>query len=135
MPIYVLDTSALLASLYEEPGKERVDEVLLAETCLIGAVNLAEFSSKCADGGMGHAEIQTLIKDFDADVIELDGHLAMETGLLRPLTRRAGLSLGDRACLALAKSRQAIALTADRDWTTLDPSLDIAVECVRPQDQ
>lgn len=57
----------------------------------------------------------------------------MVTGLLRPMTRQVGLSLGNRACLALAKSRQAIALTADRAWTELDPSLGIAIQCIRPE--
>jgi PIN domain nuclease of toxin-antitoxin system len=133
--VYVLDTSALLTSLYEEPGKERVDQVLLAETSLIGAINLAEFASKCADAGMRRGDIETIIKGFDAEVIEFNENLALETGLLRPLTRQVGLSLGDRGCLALAKSRQAIALTADRDWIRLAPSLEIKIECVRPQDQ
>jgi ribonuclease VapC len=133
MPAYVLDTSALLASMYEEPGKERVDEVLLAEPCLICAVNLAEFASKCAGGGMARAEIEAITRGFDAEVIALDHELALVTGLLRPLTRQVGLSLGDRACLALAKSRQAVALTADRVWTELDPSLGITIQCLGPE--
>jgi ribonuclease VapC len=133
MPAYVLDTSALLASMYEEPGKERVDEVLLAEPCLICAVNLAEFASKCAGGGMARAEIEAITRGFDAEVIALDHELALVTGLLRPLTRQVGLSLGDRACLALAKSRQAVALTADRVWTELDPSLGITIQCIQPE--
>jgi ribonuclease VapC len=133
MPAYVLDTSALLASMYEEPGKERVDEVLLAEPCLICAVNLAEFASKCAGGGMARAEIEAITRGFNAEVIALDHELALVTGLLRPLTRQVGLSLGDRACLALAKSRQAVALTADRVWTELDPSLGITIQRLRPE--
>lgn len=133
MPAYVLDTSALLASMYEESGKERVDEVLLAEPCLICAVNLAEFASKCAGGGMARAEIEAITRGFNAEVIALDHELALVTGLLRPLTRQVGLSLGDRACLALAKSRQAVALTADRVWTELAPSLGITIQCLRPE--
>jgi ribonuclease VapC len=133
MPAYVLDTSALLASMYEESGKGRVDEVLLAEPCLICAVNLAEFASKCAGGGMARAEIEAITRGFNAEVIALDHELALVTGLLRPLTRQVGLSLGDRACLARAKSRQAIALTADRVWTELDPSLGITIQCIQPE--
>jgi len=129
MPVYVLDTSALLASMYEETGKNRVDEVLLNEPCLIAAANLAEFAAKCADGGMARAEIETVIQGFDAEVIGMDKNQAMENGLLRPLTRHAGLSLGDRACLALASTRQATALTADRIWSELN--LGITVECIR----
>ena len=135
MSVYVLDTSALLASMYEEPGKDRVDEILLTEHCLICAVNVAEFASKCAGGGMARAEIEAVTRGFDADVIELDLELALVAGLLRPLTRQVGLSLGDRACLALAQSRQAVALTADRVWTELDPSFGITIECIRPEAQ
>jgi PIN domain nuclease of toxin-antitoxin system len=52
---------------------------------------------------------------------------------LRESTRSLGLSLGDRACLALAKLKALPAVTADRPWMLLDPKLEITVECIRPE--
>lgn len=129
---YVIDTSALLASMHEEAGKERVDELLLTGDCLMCAVNLSEFIAKCSDGGMTGAEIETIVHSFDLEIIYLDEELAFAAGLLRPACRHLGLSLGDRACLALAKKHNAIAVTADRSWTRLDPELGLQVECIRP---
>jgi ribonuclease VapC len=131
MALYVLDTSALLTALYAEPGKERVDNHLIEAACLVGAVNLAEFASKCADAGMAYKEIESIVQALDIEVAALTPEQAYATGLLRPQTRHLGLSLGDRACLALAKSRDAVALTADRAWLGLD--IGVKIECVRPE--
>ncbi|HEX5394095.1 MAG TPA: type II toxin-antitoxin system VapC family toxin [Rhodocyclaceae bacterium] len=132
MSAYVLDTSALLAYLYEEPGGTRVEALLTGESCVIGAVNLTEFVSKCADAGMQRADIESIAQSFNAQVVPMDEKLAYLAGLQRPATRPLGLSLGDRACLALAQSLGAVAVTADRPWLDLAAALGVEVECIRP---
>lgn len=127
--MFVLDTSALLARMQSEPGGARTEEVLLTAQCYMSSVNLAEFASKCADQGMTREDVQAILGGFDIEIVEFDTHLALATGALRSSTRPAGLSLGDRACLALAQHLNATALTTDRPWTKLD--LGIAVECIR----
>jgi len=128
----VLDTSALLAVLYEEVGGARVEALLADGHCLIGAVNLAEFATKCADAGMDRAQIESIAQSFDAQIVPMDANLAYLAGLLRPATRALGLSLGDRACLALAQSLGASAVTADRPWAEVGAALGIEIECIRP---
>jgi PIN domain nuclease of toxin-antitoxin system len=128
MPV-VLDTSALLATLQNEPGKERVDAALLDESCYLSSVNLAEFATKCLGGGMSRPDLNAVLAGFDFEIVPFDRALALATGALRTPTRHLGLSLGDRACLALAQHLNATALTADRPWVKLD--LGISIECIR----
>ena len=126
----VLDTSAVLAYLWREPGWERVEAAMAEKDCAIGAANVAEVLAKVLDRGLPEEELQGFLDALDVGQVAMDTQQALESALLRPLTRHLGLSLGDRACLALAKLRRATALTADRPWMQLD--LDIGVECIRP---
>lgn len=124
---YVLDASALLCLLFREPGAERV-EAALSNACM-GAANLAEVVAILLDRGAdGPASIADLA-DLDLAIAPLDRAQAEASGLLRQDTRNAGLSLGDRCCLALAASIGAKALTTNRAWARLD--CDVAVELVR----
>lgn len=123
----VLDASALLTVFNGEPGAERVIEALPAS--VISAVNLAEVAAKLQERGMPDDRIRATIYSLELTVLPLDGDLAIDTGLLRAPTRSAGLSLGDRACLALANSLGATALTTDRAWLALD--MDVAIELAR----
>lgn len=129
MTTWVLDTSAVLAYFWDEPGGARVMEVLQGGDHLISAVNLSELASKFVDHGIPEADIPRLIAGLELVVANHDAVLAQETGTLRRATRHLGLSLGDRACLALARQLNATVLTADRPWRELD--LGIAVECIR----
>ncbi|MEW5967372.1 MAG: type II toxin-antitoxin system VapC family toxin [Pseudomonadota bacterium] len=129
MSPWVLDSSALLAWLWREPGWERVDEILGKAECWLCSVNQAEIFSKVLDKGLPPSELEGFSSSLDIPVASFDPGLALATGALRPGTRALGLSLGDRACLALAQQLGATALTADRAWTQLD--LGIAVECIR----
>jgi ribonuclease VapC len=123
----VLDASALLAVLRSEPGTERVEPRL--EGAGIGAVNLSEVIAKLDEDGVPEAEIRRAIGRLELDVHAFDAQHAFAAGLLRRSTRALGLSFGDRACLALAQSLGASALTADRSWSRVD--LGIAIEVIR----
>lgn len=119
----VLDASALLAHLRDEPGGDVVAEAI-ASGAVISTVNLAEIFSRVADQGDDPAKLAAELTQIGL----LDGAItvepftaadAIDAGRLRPLTRDAGLSLGDRACLALARRLDAPALTADTGWQGL----------------
>lgn len=123
----VLDASALLALLNGEPGQEVVAP--LVPGALVGSVNLAEVVGKLAERGMPEAEIREALDGLALEVYPVDEELAYATGALRPATREQGLSLGDRACLALAAMIELPAYTADRVWAEVD--LDIEVRLIR----
>jgi PIN domain nuclease of toxin-antitoxin system len=123
----VLDASAVLAVIQDEAGSERVEPHL--RTAAINAVNLAEVVTKLQEHGFTDAEIGEMLQLLDLDVHPFDAPMAIAAGLLRSATRRAGLSLGDRACLAFAIGTRATVLTTDRAWATLD--IGVAIECVR----
>jgi ribonuclease VapC len=111
---FVLDASALLALLNREAGAERVRQVL--PRAAISAVNFSEVVSKIADRGAPAEAIREALDGLDLDVRPFGIELAYAAGELRRSTRATGLSLGDRACLALAASLNATALTADQAW-------------------
>lgn len=123
----VLDATAVLALLQNEPGSERVAALL--PTAVISTVNLAEVVGKLAEAGMPEATIQTVLAELGLRTIPFDEALAFRAGLLRPATSDYGLSLGDRACLALAQHLHRPVLTADRTWKTL--KLDVVVHLIR----
>ncbi len=119
----VLDASALLAFLQGEAGAPRVEAALLRGV-LMSAVNWAEVLSVLAmRGASPEAEADRLLRRHGlADLIHIvafDEAQALECARLRPGTRHAQLSLGDRACLALARLRRAPVLTADSSWAKL----------------
>jgi ribonuclease VapC len=116
----VLDASALLAHLRDEPGADVVAEAI-ASGAVISAVSLAEVFSRAADRGADPAKLadeltQSGLLDGAITVEPFPVADAIDAARLRPLTCDAGLSLGDRACLALARRLGAPALTADTAW-------------------
>lgn len=116
----------MLAVLEEEPGAEEIERRLESGTAAVGTVNLAEVVGKLAERGMPEAEIREALSALALEVYAFDEGMAFETGMLRPKTRDRGLSLGDRACLALRGRLDAPALTTERAWDGLD-----GVEVVR----
>ena len=125
----VLDASAVLAYLKDEPGAEAV-YAAVGEGALVSAVNWAEVLSKLTEGGQDPGDATRALTDagiLDQGLIihPLDGSQAVEIARLRPLTREAGLSLGDRSCLALAGALGLPALTADRVWAGLNLELEV----------
>ena len=124
----VLDSSALLALLNSEPGEDVVAQAI-SRGAAIGAVNLAEVIAKLAEVGLPEAAIHGALDPLGLTLVDFDADLAYRAGLLRPLTRSAGLSLGDRVCLALAQRLSLPAITADRNWASL--ALGITVTLIR----
>jgi PIN domain nuclease of toxin-antitoxin system len=121
----VLDASAILALLRREPGFERVAEVV--GEARVSAVNLAEVGSFLVKAGQPVAEMRATLESLRLAVVDFDEEQAIEAARLRPLTMGIGLSLGDRACLALAGLRRLPAVTADRSWGTLKLGVDVTV--------
>lgn len=114
----VLDASAVLTVLNGEPGEKKVIP-LLAESA-ISAVNLTEVGAKLLEAGMNEASAQIAVSVLGiGEVTDFDEDLAWETAKLRPLTKQHGLSLGDRACLALAIKLNVPAVTADKQWSKI----------------
>ena len=119
----VLDSSAVLALLWDEPGAKEV--AASVQDARVSAVNLSEVVARLVDRGMAPAEARHAIRELKLGVEIFDTELAIETGLLRATTRAHGLSLGDRACLALAARLEAEAFTADRAWSRADVGVEI----------
>lgn len=111
----VLDASALLVLLKGETGADRVIEALTQGTAM-SAVNFSEVIAKLNESGMPEEDIHEALDSLELDIVGFDTQNAYKAGLLRSETKRAGLSLGDRACLALAQQLELPAITADRVW-------------------
>ncbi|HYY87268.1 MAG TPA: type II toxin-antitoxin system VapC family toxin [Chloroflexota bacterium] len=124
----VLDASALLALLQAEPGSDTVAEAVAAGAA-IGTVNLSEAVAKLVEAGVPDATIPEVVDALVLEVVDFDTELAYRAGRLRRATQAAGLSFGDRACLALAQRLGLPALTADRRWSRL--ALDVAIRQIR----
>ncbi len=129
---YILDASAIIALLKREPGHERVAALMARGDCFVSAVNWAETAAKLADSGQPADAVKMTLEALSADIVPFDGAQSVECGLLRPATRSLGLSLGDRACLAVALLNNATAVTADRVWLQLVKPLGLTIECIRP---
>lgn len=123
----VLDASALIAFLRQEPGAERVRRVLpQARIC---AVNLSEVFAKMAGKGKSLEDTSRCIAQLRIAVVPFDTSLARITASLLPPTKHLGLSLADRCCLALGLETGLPVLTTDGDWTK--PDLGVKVELIR----
>ncbi len=119
----VLDASALLAWLQDEPGAEIVDERL--NEAFISTVNWAEVYQKALANKVDTTSLRKDIESLGTQIIPLSVQQAERAASLWQHTRVAGLSLGDRACLALGSELQCPILTTDRVWTELGLQLDI----------
>jgi PIN domain nuclease of toxin-antitoxin system len=127
MPKVVLDASALLAFVNGEPGADKVAAVL--GEAMISAVNFSEVAAKLALRGGAADRALGELTEAELEVVNFDRALALSTGALVAATRERGLSLGDRACLALARRENAVALTADIAWQKL--SIGIEIQFIR----
>jgi PIN domain nuclease of toxin-antitoxin system len=119
----VLDASALIAFLREERGVDIVASIM--SDAAISSVNLAEVVTKLVLRGETSDGARAALRVVRLQVIDFTRPLAEETGALAALTRRKGLSLGDRACLTLAAREKVPAFTADRTWASLNVGVEI----------
>lgn len=121
MTRYVIDASAALAFIHAEPGHDTVAPYLTQG--IMSTVNLAEVVGRLSRRGLDPMRAHYLGCEF----IPFDTDLAERAGRLLPDTQAHGLSLGDRACLALALRERLPVLTADRIWASLNLGIDVAL--------
>lgn len=101
--------------IFDEPGSDQVAQYLPG--ALVSSVNVAEVATRLHALDMPGETIETVIETLQLTILSFDYEQALATGALRFATKSAGLSLGDRSCLACAVSRQASACTADTAWS------------------
>jgi|SRR5271166_4175321 len=121
----VLDASAMLAVIGGEPGVEQLIP-LLGESAM-STVNLAEVHGKLVGKGVPKAEAWKAVLGLVREVIDFDLQQSKLAGELLAETRSMGLSLGDRACLALGAALKAPVYTTDRAWKPLKVGVEIRV--------
>jgi ribonuclease VapC len=119
----VLDASAILALLQEEPGADEVESLL--DSALMSSVNLAEVIQKGKQRGVNTEGLEYDLEALGIGFHDFDAAAARPTAEL--WSRGGGLSLGDRACLALAIAQGTPAVTADTRWAGLDVPVQIRV--------
>lgn len=117
MTSVVLDTSAVLAFLDDEPGAEEVFRIIRVAS--MSTVNLAEVYTKLTERGKAGSEAFSAVRDAIGQIVPFTAQMAEMTGSLRTATRKSGLSLGDRACIALGIALGAEIYTSDRVWADL----------------
>ena len=120
-----LDASALLAFLFRETGHEQVREAL-GDAC-ISTVNLSETLGRLARDGRDPEPLATGISKSGIEIVDFTEPQALTCARLLPQTRELGLSLGGRACVALAIERGIPAMTVDRVWLKLHSQVDVRV--------
>ena len=121
----IADASAILALLKQEPFGTLDPKRLFRAT--ISAVNLSEVLERLCSGGLSESEAEEAVAELSLRVADFDEPQARLAAYLRPQTRRVGLSLGDRACLALGLHLGSPVITADRVWASLDTGVEVVL--------
>lgn len=119
----IVDASAVLALLKQEPFGQFDQGRLFQAT--ISAVNLSEVLEKLCSGGLSKLAAEEAVATLALRVADFDEAQARLAAYLRRQTRRAGLSLADRACLALGQRLGCPVVTADRAWASLDVGVEV----------
>lgn len=125
----VLDASAILADITDEPGSEIVRAAAFG--AIVSAINLAEVVSKLIELGVDEREAEFLARRGQYEVAAVDLDQAILIGRLHGRIRRHGISLGGSVCLALAQQTGRAVLTADRKWKGLEAALGVEVALIR----
>src|SRR4051812_36107570 len=119
----VLDSSALMALIKKEEGAEIIEKLL--GKIIMSSINVSEVAAILLESDMTLQECQECIEPFIESVIPFDTDLSFSTASLKKLTKDKGLSLGDRACIALGILTGYPVYTADKIWAKL--KLDCAI--------
>ena len=119
----------MLAVVLEEPGADVVVEALRSGAAM-STVNVAEVAARLHQDGWTESEVALVFGTLGIEVLPFGPEAALLSGRLRPATRRLGLGLGDRACLATGRVEGCPVLTSDRSWQQLDVA-GIDVRCIR----
>jgi ribonuclease VapC len=122
----VLDASAILAIIGNEPGADKLTSSLLSHA-VASTVNLAEVQTKLVSRGWTSAQAWEDATSPVREAVSFDEEQARVAGNLVAQTRRLGLSLGDRACLAMAIVLDLPAYTAEKSWKKLRVSVPIHI--------
>lgn len=122
---FVLDSSAVLCLISQEPGADAV--AALMQHAVISTVNYAEVVTKLIERSSDPEATAQYLGNMELSVVNYTQAQAFQTGAFRQLTKPAGLSLGDRACLALAAERKAIAVTTDRAWLKVNIGVEVKI--------
>lgn len=126
----ILDSSAIIAFLRNEAGHERIKDALIAGAA-VSAANLAEVATVLVRDNASEEEARSILEDLPVSVLDVTNDIAIEAGLMFARTRRFGLSLGDRICLATSLREARAVLTADRVWSQVGPLVGVTVEVIR----
>ena len=129
--IHVMDASAILALTHGERGYDVVEEFIQTQECVISSVNIAEVGSKLVDNGLPEKDLSRILQQFQVGIIDFNAEQAIRSAAFRMLTRSSGLSLGDRACFALAQLMDGCVVTTDRAWSDVETVLGVKVLQIR----
>jgi hypothetical protein len=123
----ILDASALIASIYEEKGGDMVAKYL--PQAIISAVNMTEVISYMVNRGLDVEQVKELLESLTIEVAPYDAEQAFISGEIMLKTKKKGLSLADRACLALAITKNLPVLTVEKAWDELN--LKVSIKLIR----
>jgi ribonuclease VapC len=129
--LYVMDASAMLALMQAEKGWEIVDDLIQEQQCVASCVNVAEAGTKMIDKGLAPSQLKRTLEELNIKPVDFDLEQSTLCAELRLSTKFAGLSLGDRACLALTKLMDGTAVTSDRAWLDIAETTQIKVLMIR----
>lgn len=129
MSTVAIDASAILAAILGEAGGDSVFDLL--DEAIVSTVNVAEVYTYAAINELPTEAIDAFFADTGIAIVSFDSVQAVTAGQLASITRKAGLSLGDRSCLALAKLRNAEVLTADRPWQQVASTTGLTITLLR----
>ncbi|MBB5712727.1 type II toxin-antitoxin system VapC family toxin [Sphingomonas xinjiangensis] len=125
----VLDASALIAMLKGEGGAVKVAAGIAGAR--VSSVNYAEVVSHFIHAGMPERQVDEMLDPLPLTIVPADRALAQIAGRMRAVTAEAGLSLGDRFCLALARRERLPAWTSDRNWKKVADAVEVKVVAIR----
>ena len=128
MSKFILDASALLALLKNEPGADKVEPLL--GQIVMSSINVSETASILLESEMTAQEVQECLLPLISDIVPFDEEQAFKTAELRKHTKNHGLSLGDRACISLGIKMGLPVYTADKVWKKLQLD-NLEIELIR----